>query len=204
VTYFQKLLTEVHDLWDEVFGKAGATISASVVTDLHLIGGGLDSALVTFEGLTGLSPNTVASIRAHIAAIVTAATSVATTVETNIAKPVVTQIGADFAALQSVLTGVALPTVVIDVFRAVTTLLPYIEAGVGILTAATVGDAQATGLTADEARLVLGGEAPAAVEEPLHMQAEPGGPNPDYVQPVEHVEEASAAEPEPVETPTEE
>jgi hypothetical protein len=154
---FSTILADLEKEWAKIFGTSGATISATVVTDLQLIGSGLQSALTTFGTLTGINSGTLAEIEKDISSISAVALSVATTVETNIAKPIAQQIATDFAALQGAIGNIALPSILEDILKAVATLLPYVEAGVGILTAATVGAAEATGLTADEARLILKG-----------------------------------------------
>jgi len=157
MSIFSTILADLEAEWAKIFGTSGATISATVVTDLQLIGSGLSSALSTFSALTGINSGTLATIEKDVSAISTAALSVATTVETNIAKPIAQQIATDFASLQANLASVTLPSILDDIVKAVATLLPYVEAGVGILTASTVGAAEATGLTADEARLILKG-----------------------------------------------
>jgi hypothetical protein len=154
---FSTILADLEKEWAKIFGTSGATISATVVTDLQLIGSGLQSALTTFGTLTGINSGTLEEIEKDVSSISAAALSVATTVETNIAKPIAQQIATDFAALQGAIGNIALPSILEDILKAVATLLPYVEAGVGILTAATVGAAEATGLTADEARLILKG-----------------------------------------------
>lgn len=155
MSFFSTLLTDVENIWSNIFGKEAATISADVVEDIQLIGSGLGGALSDFEALTGVEPAVVAEIQNYIGTIEKSAESIATTIETNIAQPIATQIAADFASLQSALAGVTLPAALQSVLNAVQVLLPYIEAGVGILTAGTVDAAQAVGLSANEARLIL-------------------------------------------------
>lgn len=155
MSFFSTLLTDVESIWSNIFGKEAATISADVVEDIQLISSGLGGALSDFESLTGVEPAIVAEIQNYIGTIEKSAESIATTIETNIAQPIATQIAADFASLQSALAGVTLPAALQSVLNAVQVLLPYIEAGVGILTAGTVDAAQAVGLSANEARLIL-------------------------------------------------
>lgn len=132
---------------------SGSTIAAVVATDVQIVGAGLKGALADFTALTGVDTT---AIENDISAIFTAAESVTDTVEKNIAQPIVTQIGADFAALVAVLPA-DLPAVVADVISAVKTLLPIIEAGVGII--ATSADLKAAmsanTMDPDRARLIL-------------------------------------------------
>jgi len=164
--FIETLFDDVKALWAKVFGAEGATLAAAVINDAQLIGNGLNSALTTFQSITGLGSATITSIQAHINAIVKDATAVATAVETSVAKGPVADIQNTWTSLLSILDGVTLPEVLEDVIKAVNTLLPYIEAGVGILTASVVKTAEATGLSADEARLILGGEAKVSATEP--------------------------------------
>lgn len=157
MSFLSTILADVESIWAKIFGTEGATIAEDVVTDIQLIGSGLSGALAGFESATGLDADLINKIQTYIANIKTATATITTTVETNIAKPVVSQIMADFSALKSVLSGVTLPAVITDIMNAVTVVLPYIEAGVGMLTAATVGDAEKAGITVDEARLILKG-----------------------------------------------
>lgn len=155
MSFFSTLLADVEGIWANIFGKSGATISAAVVEDIQLIGSGLSGALSGFETITGISPAAVAKIEGYVTAIEAGAASVATTVAANVAKPIATQIATDFSALETALGGITLPAVIQSVLSAVKTLLPYVEAGVGILTAASVKAAEETGMTVDEARLIL-------------------------------------------------
>jgi len=155
MSFFSTILTDIEGIWARIFGTSGATLSAAVVEDIQLIGSGLSGALSGFETITGIAPATVTKIEGYVAAIEKAASSVATTVATNIAQPIATQIATDFAALEAALSGTLLPVVIQDVLSAVKVLLPYVEAGVGILTAASVKAAEETGMTVGEARLIL-------------------------------------------------
>jgi hypothetical protein len=158
---FQQFFAFVEAEWAKIFGTAGANISQVVLTDIQLVGSGISGVLTAIESVTGIDQALVAKVQGYVASISNAASSIVTTVETNIAKPVALQIATDFTALQADLAGFTLPVAVTSVLNAVATLLPYIEAGVGILTAgtasssATVAASQATGLSADEARLIL-------------------------------------------------
>lgn len=161
-TFFSGLLSGVEGGFSSVehklvsiFSQSGASISADAVADIKLIGSGLTGALSEFESITGLDANTVAAITTDISKIEAAALGIATTVETNIALPVVQQIGLDFAALQSALSGFNVPPAVTNILKAVATLLPYVEAAVGILTNVTVSAAAGSGLTENEARATL-------------------------------------------------
>ena len=155
MSIFSEILAFVEAEWKKIFGGVNITISQTVVTDINLIASGLNGALAAFEAVTGLDAAAVAAIQKDIVSIVAAASTLATTVETNVAKPVAQQIAADFASLESVLSGVTLPPALKSILNAAATLLPYVEAAVGILTSSTVAKAEATGLTADEARLIL-------------------------------------------------
>jgi hypothetical protein len=155
MSIFSTILADLESEWAKLFGTTGAEISAAVLADIKMIGSGLTGALAEFEAVTGLDAAVVLKIQTDIGAIETAALSVATTVATDIAKPIVTQIADDFAELQTVLATVSIPAAVENILKAVSVLLPYIEAGVGILTAATVGAAEAAGMSADDARAVL-------------------------------------------------
>src|SRR5271170_7132736 len=155
MSFYSNLLSDLESLWSDMFGKEAATISADVVEDIKLVGSGLGGALSDFEALTGVEPAVIAEIQNYIGTIEKSAESIATTIETNIAQPIATQIATDFAALQGVLAGVTLPAALQSILNAVKVLMPYIEAGVGILTAGTVNAAQAVGISADEARLIL-------------------------------------------------
>jgi hypothetical protein len=156
---FSTILADLEAEWAKLFGTSGATISEAVVTDIKLVGSGLTGAMAEFEAVTGLDAALVTTIEGYITSIQTAASSIATTVATNIAKPIVTQIAADFEAMKTELETVTLPEAVSKILAAVETVLPFIEAGVGILTAATVGAAEATGLSRSEAESVLSGTA---------------------------------------------
>lgn len=160
---FSEILADLEAAWAKIFGTSGATLTAAVVADIKVIGSGLTGALTAFEAVTGLDGALVAKVQSIVASIETAALSVTTAIETNIAKPIVVQIQSDFAALQSALAPISLPTAIDNILKAVETLLPYVEAGVGILTAATVGAAEATGFTHDEAFGILSGVTAPAV-----------------------------------------
>ena len=162
--FFSTLWSEIDALWLKIFGGAsGATVAATVVSDIKIVGSALTGALADFENITGLDAALVAKVQSTVASIEAGALQVVVGIETNIAAPIVTQIANDYSVLQSALSGISLPTALANILKAVTTLLPYIEAGVGILTAAnskassTVAASEATGLSAAEARLILGG-----------------------------------------------
>jgi hypothetical protein len=172
---FSTILADIEAEWSKLFGSAGASISVAVEADIKIIGSGLTGALAAFEAVTGLNPSLVANVQSIIASIETAALSITSAIATNIAKPIVVQIGSDFAALEAALVPVSLPAALTNILKAVTTLLPYIEAGVGILTAATVGAAEATGFSHDEAVNILSGVTQPAVGAVLPTPvADPG------------------------------
>jgi hypothetical protein len=149
--------------WEELFGTAGATLSADVTTDIHLIGSGANAILAALETIPGVSAQEFAKLQGYITQITTSAETITAEIETDVAKPVVTQIVDAFTAFEAQLAAYTLPAVVSSVVNAIKTLLPYIEAGAGVLLAgsaassATVAASQATGLSPDEARLVLKG-----------------------------------------------
>jgi len=60
MSFFSTLLTDVENIWSNIFGKEAATISADVVEDIQLVGSGLGGALSDFEALTGVEPAVVA------------------------------------------------------------------------------------------------------------------------------------------------
>jgi hypothetical protein len=170
--FFSTLWADIEATWAKIFGSApGATVAATVVSDIKIVGSALTGALAAFENITGLDSQTLANVQASIAAIEAGALSVVVGIETNIAQPIVTQIANDYKALQGAISGsgITMPGALVNIFKAVTTILPYIEAGVGILTAAnssasaTVAASEATGLSAQEARLILGGASAVAV-----------------------------------------
>lgn len=160
---FTEFFSFVEAEWAKIFGAAeSGKLAATIVTDINLIGSGLYGALAEFQAISGVDSAVVTKISADVVAIQTAATTVVTDIEANIAKPIVTQITADWASLVSVLPA-NLPATLAAIIKAVATILPYAEAAVGILTAgtaassATVAAAQASGLSPDEARLILAG-----------------------------------------------
>lgn len=155
---FSEFAAFIEREWADIFGSdTAATLSAEVVTDIKLIGSGLSGALSAFSAITGLGADAVTKIEGYISSIESVASSVATTIETTAGKPIVTQIQDDFAELTALLAPVALPIALMNILKAVETLLPYVEAAVGILTAAAVSASQSSGYTADEARAVLKG-----------------------------------------------
>jgi hypothetical protein len=165
--FFANIWADIEEGWKKLFGSAGATVTAAVEADIKVIGSALTGALSDFENITGLDAALVATIQSTVASIEAAALQVVTGIATNLAEPLVTQIVNDFQVFEGAIAGAAVtvPTALENIIKAVTTLLPYIEAGVGILTAAnskasaTVAASEATGLTADEARSILGGVA---------------------------------------------
>jgi hypothetical protein len=160
MSFFSNLWNDVESFgkWIESFGGEAKTISADVVTDIQLISSGLSGSLAAFEGVTGIAPTVVAEIEAKIAAISTAAEGVVSTVASNVAEPIVTQISTDFGALKTALTGVSLPAALESVLNAVSALLPYILAAVGVVSVSAGNASVATGLTPDQARLILKAE----------------------------------------------
>jgi hypothetical protein len=181
--FFSNFWTNVEAEWTKLFGAAGPHLSAAIVSDIQIIGSGLSGALAAFEAVSGLSPAQVTNIQAAISGIESAAVTVNGTLTTNAALPIVNQIANDFSALQSLLSAFTLPPAVKNIMNAVVTLLPYIEAGVGILTmsnsaaSVSVAKSEATGLSAAQARAILAGtKRPAAglhTAAPVHPAAAP-------------------------------
>lgn len=163
--FFQTVWADIEAGWAKIFGSGGATVTAAVEADIKVIGSALTGALAEFEAITGLDATAVASIQSAVANIEAGALSVVTGIATNLAEPIVTQVINDFGVFKAALAGATIPAALSNILKAVETLLPYIEAGVGILTAATAGASatvaasEATGLSADEARSILSGVA---------------------------------------------
>lgn len=169
--FFQTLWADIEATWAKIFGASGTNVAATIVSDIKIIGSALTGALADFENITGLDANLLATVQSKIAAIEAAALSVVVGMENNAAQPIVNGLISDFQVIEGAVTwaGLAMPVFLTNIFKAVTTLLPYIEAGVGLLVAsnaqasATVKASEATGLSAQEARLILGGASAVAV-----------------------------------------
>jgi hypothetical protein len=167
MSFFSTLWADIEATWAKIFGSGTGQLGATVVSDIKIVGSALTGALASFESLTGLDSAAVATIQSSVAAIEAGALQVVVGIESNVAQPIVTQIVNDFNAFKGALPA-TLPTALANIMKAITTILPYIEAGVGLLTAgnasasATVSASEATGMSADEARLILGGAAAVA------------------------------------------
>jgi len=166
MSFFSTLWADIVAAWTKMFGTSGANVTAAVAADIELIGKGLTGALTLFENLAGVSPATITTIQGYIGSIEAGALQVTTAIETNIAKPVVAQISADFSALESAVGPlmVGAPAALVNIMKAVTTLIPYIEAGVGLLVAGDMGAKAvqasiATGLSQSEAQDILRAQA---------------------------------------------
>jgi hypothetical protein len=188
--FFQTVWADIEAGWAKLFGNSGPTVVAAIEADIKVVGSALTGVAATLESLAGLSSTTVASIQSTIAAIEAGAIQVVTGIETNIAQPIVTQVVNDFQVLETALAGISLPTALANILKAVTTLLPYIEAGVGILTAGnamaakTVQASEATGLSHDEAYSILNGAAPAVAFPAVGMIGPHKGSGPGAQAPV--------------------
>lgn len=158
MSVFSSIETFIETEWAKIFGTTEATLGAAIINDVNLIGSGLSGGIAAFTALTGVDTASVTSLISQIEA---EAAKIGADIEAEAAKPIVTQIGDYFGQLIALIPNVT--GVAADLIKAVQTLLPYVEAAVGILTAgtaqgaATVAAAQAAGLSEDEARLILAG-----------------------------------------------
>lgn len=159
--FFQNLWADIENEWKKVFGGNAATVTAAIEADIKVIGAGLVGAISSFEAAVGTNSTALTSVQTLISNIEAASLQVVQGVETNLAQPVVTQIVNDFGTLVTTLKGFPIPVTVQNVLNAVTALLPYVEAAVGLLTAAnskaseTVAASEATGLSRDDAYDIL-------------------------------------------------
>lgn len=140
--------------WHAIAHANAAQITTTVAADAKLIANGLASVLTTISAVAGVDTN---KIQTQIGAIVAGLETVTAGIETNIAKPVLAQVAADWTIAQEAIAPIAhdFPAIIQSVFAAVTTLLPYITAASGIVGEAEGKASVATGVSADEARVIL-------------------------------------------------
>jgi starvation-inducible outer membrane lipoprotein len=131
-----------------------ATISNEAVTDLNLIASAFQPLGDAVASMAGATPAVIAQVNTDIAQLEAAALAVAPGVSTAVAQPSVATVGSAFQSILAALQGLTLPSNIQAVLMAAETLLPLIQAAVGI--AVAVG-ASETAMTPDQARLVLQG-----------------------------------------------
>lgn len=156
--FFTNLIAHVESFfvnaWNAISHANAATITADVANDAHLVSSGLLAVLKTISAVAGVDTT---KAQAEINAVVAGLETVVAGVETNLAKPVLAQVAADWTIAQDAIAPVLhdLPAVVQSVLTAVTTLLPYITAAAGLVSAEEGKASVATGMSADEARVIL-------------------------------------------------
>jgi hypothetical protein len=164
MSFFSDFFTGVETDFKKLFsGAPGATMEAVVLSDLKLVATGLSNSLAGFASVSGLDPAATAKVQALIGKIATDSNSIVSTMQASAAQPIVAQIGAGVSELTSIfsMAGIVVPPPFSLVLQAVTTLLPFIEAGVGLLTTQTVHSStsvklsEATGMSVDTARATL-------------------------------------------------
>jgi hypothetical protein len=133
-----------------------ATISNEAVTDLDLIASAFEPLGDAVASMAGATPAVIAKVNTDIAQLEAAASAVAPGVSTAVAQPSVTTVGSAVQSILTALQGLTLPTNIQAVLTAAETLLPLIQAAVGI--AVAVG-APTAAMTPDQARLILQGAA---------------------------------------------
>ena len=129
-----------------------SSVSATVVSDVNLIGSALQTALPSLQILTGLNTTQASSVIPKVESIIGLAATFTTTVAQNTAQTIVTQINADFAALETALAGLPLPPNVSTVMAAIGVLLPVIDVAIGLAAPAMASPGR---MTPDEARVAL-------------------------------------------------
>ena len=128
-----------------------AKVTNTVVTDAKLLSNGFEAMLTSLASVGAIPQSIVSAVDSYLAKALSFASSINADMTQNEAAGPVAQIG---SAVSSVITGLAaykLPANVEAVLKAIQTLLPVIEAAVGLLGSTAV----ATGLTVAQARAVL-------------------------------------------------
>jgi hypothetical protein len=133
-------------------GGTGATVTTAAVNDAQLIVAALTPLGNQIATMSGVTPALVAQIDAEVAQAEAALPVIQPGVAQAVAAPSVTTIGSVVSSVVSALQGFALPDNVKDVLAAVQTLLPLVEAAVGIAIAVA---AKPGAMTPGQARAVL-------------------------------------------------
>ena len=130
-----------------------ATVSAQVVSDAKLLGNGLTALIGAFGSLNVIPANVVTTIDSDLSQALTAASSVSSAMTQAVAGTVINQVAAGFSAALTVISSYQLPSSMQTIIAAIQTLLPLVEAAVGLLTAPKLAS---TGMTPTQARAILG------------------------------------------------
>ena len=127
-------------------------IEAQAVADLGLVATGLETFSPLLAAIPGAPAGAITDAEAIIAEISAAAATVTSTTTEVAAQPIVSQIEGYFNSLLSIVSGISLPASAAKYLTAAKTLLPLIEAAVGLAIAVGV---PSTGMPPAEARAIL-------------------------------------------------
>ncbi len=129
-----------------------AIVTATAAADLKLIADACLPLATAIAGTAGVSPGMVEQINVDVAQLEAAAVAVQPGVAVAIAAPSVSSVASVLSHILAMLSGFALPSNVTAILTAAQTLLPLVEAAVGIAVAVA---ARAGTMTPDQARAVL-------------------------------------------------
>lgn len=131
------------------------------VADVNALSAGLSGMLagLSASGVSGLTPDVLATVNGAIANLKTAAAAIAKTATAVAAQPVVQQVEGYVNTVVSVLGALPLPPPISTILEAASVLLPIIETTVGLLAPTAGMRMKAAAMTPDQARLILLGSA---------------------------------------------
>jgi hypothetical protein len=137
------------------------TTLATVAADVNTIAAGLKGVLTQLGtmSIAGLTPAIVSTVGTAIANIQSVAAAVSTATTTAAVQPLVQKIETYLNAVISALAAILLRPPISTALQAAAILLPVVEAAIGLVTNAVPMQMGASAMTADQARLILRGNA---------------------------------------------
>lgn len=127
-------------------------VTATAAADLKLIADACLPLATALADMSGVAPSVVMQINADVAQLEAAAAVVQPGVAVAIAAPSVSTVASTVSSIITMLSGMTLPASITQILTAAQTLLPLVEAAVGIAMAVAV---RTTAMTPDQARGVL-------------------------------------------------